>query len=178
MGLGQVGLEASLNGLQVLTGGNPGLALLLAAGKSKVLGHDGLLVDNVDTGALELLGELDNVGGVVELTTADQTTGPGEDGGNRVGRGLTALLVLAVVASDGTVGSLGLESQTVRGGEGRGHQTQRAETLGDNVGLDVTVVVCSKLEIQFCCDSVWEGQSSWQNILFMAMTKPPSLLII
>jgi hypothetical protein len=50
--------------------------------------------------------------------------------------------VLTVVASDSTVGSLRLESLAIRGDENGGHETERAETLSDNVGLDITVIVC------------------------------------
>jgi hypothetical protein len=50
--------------------------------------------------------------------------------------------VLTVVASDSTVGSLRLEGLAIRGNENRGHETKRAEALSDNVGLDITVVVC------------------------------------
>lgn len=137
----EVGLQAALDGCHVLAGGHPRLTVLAAAGKGKVLGHDSLFIDNVDTGALKLLGKGDDVGGVVELTTLDETTSPGEDGGNRVGRCLTALLVLAVVAGDGTVCGLGLEGLTIGSDETRSHQTQGAEALSDNVGLDITVVV-------------------------------------
>lgn len=139
----QVGTESALDSSHVLAGSDPRLTLLAAASKSKILGHDALLVDNVDTGALELLGEGDNVGGAVELATLHETTGPGENGGNGVGGGLTALLVLTVVTGHGAVGGLGLEGRAIGGGESGGHQTERAEALGDNVGLDITVVVCA-----------------------------------
>lgn len=137
----EVGLQTALNRLHILLGGDPRLTVLTTAREGKVLGHVTLLVDNVDTGALQLLGEADHVGGVVELATLHQTTGPGEDRGNGVGRGLTALLVLTEVTSHGTVGSLGLEGLGSGGDQARGHQAKRAEALSDNVGLDVTVVV-------------------------------------
>ena len=137
----QVGLESPLNSGHVLLGSHPGLTLLAAARERQVLGHDTLLVDNVNTGTLQLFSKGNQLGGVVELATLHQTPGPGEDGGNGVGRGLAALLVLTVVTSHGTVGSLGLEGLAGRGSQSRGHQTKRAETLGDDVGLDITVVV-------------------------------------
>ena len=52
--------------------------------------------------------------------------------------------MLAVVAGDGAVGGLGLEDLAVRGHQDRGHQTQRAEALGHDVGLDVAVVVLAR----------------------------------
>ena len=45
------------------------------------------------------------------------------------------------MAGDGAVGGLGLHGLAVRGQEDRGHQTQRAEALGNLVGLDVAIVV-------------------------------------
>jgi hypothetical protein len=39
------------------------------------------------------------------------------------------------------VGSLRLEGLAIGGDEDGGHETERAEALGDNVGLDITIVV-------------------------------------
>ena len=72
----------------------------------------------------------------------DETTGPGEDRGNGVGGGLIALLVFTVVTSDGSVGGLGLEGLAVRGGESGSHQTKGSEALGDDIRLNITIVVC------------------------------------
>ena len=49
--------------------------------------------------------------------------------------------MLAVVTGDGAVRGLALDNVTIRGDELRGHHTKRAEALGDNVRLNVTVVV-------------------------------------
>ena len=50
--------------------------------------------------------------------------------------------MLAVVAGHGAVSGLGLDGLAVGGGQGQtGHQAERAEALGDGVGLHVTVVV-------------------------------------
>jgi hypothetical protein len=145
----QLGLEHSLHALldsvEVCSSGDIVVLALLSTCKSKILGHDTLLVDDVDTGLLERLGEFDNLGSVVELTTLGKTTGPGEDGSNGVGRCGVTLLVLAEVTSDGTVSGLRLECLAIGGDEDRGHQTKTAETLGDDVGLDITVVVCMLL---------------------------------
>jgi hypothetical protein len=96
-------LKLLLNGIHVSLGGDPRSTVGTSARKSEVLGHD-TVVDGVDTGLLESLGELDELGGVVELSTLDKTTGPGEDGSNGVGGGLLTSLVLAPVAGDGSVG--------------------------------------------------------------------------
>lgn len=137
----QAGLQPPLNSIEVFVRCDPAGPVLLSACKCKILSHDAVNVDGVNAGLLELLGEDDKLRGVVELTTLGETLCPCVDGGDWVGRGLVALLVLAVVASDGTVGSLGLECLAIRGDEDGGHETERAETLSDDVGLDVTVVV-------------------------------------
>lgn len=49
--------------------------------------------------------------------------------------------MLAVVASDGTVCGLGLEGLSIGGDEDRGHETERSETLGDDIRLHITIVV-------------------------------------
>ena len=137
----QAGLQPPLNGIKVLVRCNPAAPVLLSACKRKILGHDTINIDGINAGLLELLGEDDELGGVVELTTLGETLCPGVDGGDGVGRGLVALLVLAVVASDGAVGGLSLEGLAVGGDENGGHETEGAETLGDDIGLDVAVVV-------------------------------------
>ena len=76
-----------------------------------------------------------------------EATGPGEDRRDRVGRRLVALLVLAVVAGDGAVGRLGLDRLAVRGHQHRRHQAERAEPLGDGVGLHVAVVVLARPDV-------------------------------
>ena len=108
-------LHALLNGVEVCTGGDIVILALLAACKSKILGHNALLVDNVNTSLLERLGKLDDLGSVVELTTLGKTTGPGEDGGDGVGGGGVSFLVLAVVARDGAVRGFGLRRSCRRG---------------------------------------------------------------
>lgn len=143
-------LETALNSIEVLVGGGVVRTGRLATGEGKILGHDAVNIDSVDAGLLKALGIGNDIGGVVELATLDETTGPGEDGGNGVGGGLVTLLVLTVVASDGAVGSLGLEGLAIGGDENGGHETERAEALSDDIGLNITIVVyawsvcCSK----------------------------------
>ena len=89
----QVGTESALDSSHVLAGGDPRLTILAAAGKSKILGHDALVVDNVDTGALELLGGSERFAAMV--TREDVTEGkPAPDGY------LLAIRTLGVRAED------------------------------------------------------------------------------
>src|SRR5581483_10746570 len=81
------------------------------------------------------------IGRAVEGAAELEPAGPGKDRGDRVGRGLLALLVLAVVAGDGAVRRLGFDRLAVRRHQHRGHHAERAETLGQRVGLHVAVVI-------------------------------------
>mmetsp|Transcript_18322 Transcript_18322/g.24471 ORF Transcript_18322/g.24471 Transcript_18322/m.24471 type:complete len:322 (-) Transcript_18322:405-1370(-) len=105
----------------------------------EILSH-GTLLDSVDDGLLEGLREESELLVTVELGTVAETTGPREDGGDRVGRGRTTLLPDAVVTGDGAVGSLSLHDIVAVDADG-GHETKGAEALSDNVGLDVAIVV-------------------------------------
>lgn len=128
-----------LHSLKILASSN--ILVLLAARNRQILGHDALAVDDVDAGFLEALGEFDDFGGAVELAALGEAAGPGEDGGDGVGGGRVALLVLAVVAGHGAVGGFGFEGLAVGGDEDGGHEAEGAEALGYDVGLDVAVVV-------------------------------------
>ena len=52
--------------------------------------------------------------------------------------------MLPVVPGHGAVGGFGLDRLAVRGHQHRGHQAQRTVALGDDVGLDVAVVVLAR----------------------------------
>src|SRR5690242_9892889 len=97
----QARLQSPLDGVEVLVRCDPAASVLFATSKREILGHDAVNIDGVNASLLELLGKDDKLGSVVKLTTLGETLCPGVDGGNGVGRGLVALLVLAVVASDG-----------------------------------------------------------------------------
>ena len=81
-------------------------------------------LDRTDDGLLHRLGELDDLGGVVQLATVLQAARPREDRGDRVGGGGLALLVLPVVAGDRAVRCLGLHGLSVGGHQHRRHQAQ------------------------------------------------------
>ena len=80
--------------------------------QSQILSHL-TVVDSLDTDLLESLREVGKVGVVIELSAVSETLGPSKDGSNWIGRGFLTLLVLAVVTSDGTVGSLTLDGLTI-----------------------------------------------------------------
>lgn len=125
----------------------------------RTLGHDAVDVDRVNARLLEVLGELHEAGVVVPVAhlskrrvasankanvsegrgTAsahkDEATGPRVDRRDRVGRGLVALLVFAVVPRDGAVRCLRLDDLAIRSLELRRHESERAEALRNNVRL-------------------------------------------
>src|SRR4051794_4989932 len=93
---------------------------------SEVPGHmPGL--DGFDADALERGGEVSHLRSVVEAGTIGQATGPSEDRGYRIGRGLPALLMFAVVAGDPAVGGVGLGGPALPGHQKRRPQGQRGE---------------------------------------------------
>lgn len=48
--------------------------------------------------------------------------------------------MFTVVTGDGSVGSLGLHDLSVGGDQLRGHESERSESLRDNVTLNVSIV--------------------------------------
>lgn len=95
----------------------------------------------MDACLLQALGELDHLWCAIELSTLGKTSCPGEDGGDGVRRGRIALLVLAVVASDSAVCCLSFERLAIWSNQNGCHETQRAKSLSNNVGLNITIVV-------------------------------------
>lgn len=67
--------------------------------------------------------------------------GLGKDGCNRVGGGFMIFLVFVVVVSDSVVGGFRFEGFVIGGDEDGGYEIKRVEVLGDNVGLDIIIVV-------------------------------------
>jgi len=71
-------------------------------GKREIFGHDAILVNDLDTRVLKILRKFLQSIILVHFGAECKSSGPSEDGCNRVGRGLIALLVLPIMASDGT----------------------------------------------------------------------------
>jgi hypothetical protein len=138
----QQALHPPLHSIQVLSRSNVILAASFPARKRQIFGHDTILIHGVHTSLLQALGESHDFWRLVENSSLHESSCPGEDGGDGVGGGLVALLVLSVVAGDGSVGGFGFEGLAVGGDEDGGHEAQGAEALGYDVGLDVSVVVC------------------------------------
>ncbi len=112
----------------------------------QILGHEAGL-DRVDANLLQGGCELGERRVVVELGAMGKPARPGEDRGDRIGRGLLALLVLAVVARHRAVGGFRFHDLAVRRHQHRGHQAERAEALRHDVGLHVAVVVLAGPDI-------------------------------
>ena len=105
----------------------------------QVLGHVASC-DRLDDHTLGSLAPVLECSVIVELGTVEETTGPCEHGGNRVGGGLTTLLVDTVMSGDSAVSGLSLDG-TIRALEDGGHETEGTVALSDDIGLDVTIVV-------------------------------------
>src|SRR5579859_5681076 len=74
-------LEVLIELVEELSGGQPGL--VRADQDGQVLGHEAGF-DRLDAHLFQRLGEMRDVGGVVELGAIDQAAGPGEDRRDRV----------------------------------------------------------------------------------------------
>jgi len=73
----------------------------------QVLGHVTSL-NGLNDDALHGLAEVLEGSAIVKLGTVEKTTSPGEHGGDRVGGGLTTLLMDAVMSGDSAVSGLSL----------------------------------------------------------------------
>lgn len=70
-----------------------GIALLFAVDRqSQILGHLLVYFNDLNTSAFQILTELSQLGVVVQLGTMSQTTSPGKDGSNWVGRSGVTLM--------------------------------------------------------------------------------------
>ena len=69
-----------------------------------------------------------------------ESSGPCEDRGDWVSASVLALLPEAVVTGDSTVSSFSFDD-IILIDENGGHETERTETLSDDIRLDITVVV-------------------------------------
>ena len=89
---------------------------------SKILGHE-TSFNSFDDDLLESLGEVQELIVVVEVGSGNESLGPGEHGGDRVGRGLLSLLMESVVSGDGTVSSFGFNC-AIGALKDRGHESK------------------------------------------------------
>src|ERR1700722_14653934 len=131
-------LQIAVELVEELVGGEP--RMIGADQDREVAGHVAA-VHRVDANLFERLGKFDDVGRVVERAAILQPAAPGEDRGDRVGRGLLALLVLAIVPGDGAVRRLGLDRLAIRRQQRRDHHAERAEALRQRVGLHVAIII-------------------------------------
>src|SRR5690606_15389478 len=131
-------LEILHDRLEELFGRHP--RLIGADQQREILGHLAAFY-RVDAHLFERFGKADDIGCVVETAAIDQAARPREDRCDRVGRSGLALLVLAIVAGDGSVRRLRLYGFAVRSHQHRCHQAQRTEALRYLIGLHVAVVV-------------------------------------
>src|SRR5260370_22043563 len=89
----QVGVEL----VEELIGGEP---WMIRADQDRQVARHLSTLDGVDTDPFEAFGEANDIGGFVEGAAIPQAARPGEDRGDRIGRSLPSLLMLAAVARD------------------------------------------------------------------------------
>jgi len=108
--------------------------------EGQILGHvPGF--DGFDADALELMGENPERFILINLCSELESPGPGKDRGNGIRGGLAALLMFTVMTGDGSMGGLSLTAMTIRGQKDRGHESQGAIALGDDIRLDISIIV-------------------------------------
>lgn len=120
------------------------LHLLSMNSQRKILGHDTINVDDLDTRRLEGLAETFEWLVAIEVGTVQEATCPREYRSNGVRRRLVTLLVFTIVASDGTVCCFAFDDLAVWRNELTGHHAQRTEALRKDVRLNITVVVLTR----------------------------------
>jgi hypothetical protein len=108
--------------------------------QSKIFGHFALF-NSSDARSFKSMSELLKTVIAIEFATMSKATSPSKNGSNRVGARFLALLPSTPMASDCAVSSFSFHGFAVGHDKDRSHETQRAVALGDNVGLDITVVV-------------------------------------
>jgi hypothetical protein len=116
-------LHASLNRIHILCRSNVILASGLPTRERQILGHDSIDVDGVDASLLEALSESDDLRRAVQLSALHKTARPGEDRGDGVCGRLVALLVLAVMTSDGAVCGFRLKGLAIGCDEDGSHES-------------------------------------------------------
>jgi hypothetical protein len=139
--LAQACLQSPLHSIHILASNDPRFSVFATAAKSKILGHDPIDLNGVDASLLKSLRKGNDVRCAVKLTSLDEALCPSENGSDGVGRRLVSFLVFAVVTGDGAMGSLGLKGLSIWCDEDRGHKTEGAETLSNDIGLHITVIV-------------------------------------
>jgi hypothetical protein len=76
----------------------------------------------------------------VNLCSVHKTSSPGEDTGDWVSGSGFSLLILSPMSGDSSVSSLRFKAAILVDKNG-GHETERTETLSDDVGLNISIVV-------------------------------------
>ena len=82
------------------------------------------IFNGLDADPFQRFGKTRHIGRIIELAAIDQAAGPGEDRGDRVGRGRLALLMLAIMTGDGAVRGFRLDAIAGRRHQHRGHQAE------------------------------------------------------
>ena len=92
----------------------------------------------------------------IQLASMFQTTCPGKNRSNRIGRSFPALLMLAIVTGNSAVCSFCFHSFSIGSDKHRRHQAKRTETLSHCIRLNISIIVFTcpnKTTIPFHCRS-------------------------
>ena len=109
--------------------------------KRQILRHDPIQINHLHARPLQRTREHLQLLVLVQVRPMQQPARPRKDRRDRVRRRLPALLVLAVMPRDGAVRGFALDGEPVGCDEFRGHHSEGAEALREDVRLHVSVVV-------------------------------------
>lgn len=113
----QQALHSPLNRIHVLRRSNIILSPRLPTRQRQILRHDPIDIHGIDTCLLQTLRKRHDLGRLIQSSSLDEASCPGEDRCYGVRGCLVAFLVLAVVAGDGAVCSFRFEGFAIRGDE-------------------------------------------------------------
>jgi len=119
----------------------------------QIFGHVSLFYSFND-GSLESISEINEWLIVIKFTSCIETSSPCKHWSNWVGWGFLSLLMESVMSGDCTMSSFGFNG-TAWASQDWGHKTKRAISLGNNIGLNITIIILAcPYESTFWFDSI------------------------
>ena len=109
--------------------------------QSQILRHHPVHVNNLHARSLQRARKRLQLLVPVQVRAMQQPARPSKDRRDRVRRRLSPLLVLAVVSGDRAVRRFALDGEAVGRDKLRGHHSEGAETLREDVRLHISVVI-------------------------------------
>jgi hypothetical protein len=107
----------------------------------RYLCHDCILVNSINTSLFNSLCKTNQFLIPIQFAPMFQSPRPSENRRNRIRRSLPPLLMFPIMSRDGPVRGLRLDRLAIRGDQHRRHETEGTVALGNDIGLNVAVVI-------------------------------------